>query len=115
LERVRRWYGLKVTGYVVMPEHVHLLISEPERNTLAVAIQMLKQITAQKLGPTQSRKPRDKGGAPTVHPTVLAHFIAFTCYHRYPHLGDPAVRDLGHQAKGSLGGASSGVLVKGRD
>jgi len=68
LERVRRWYGLNVTGYVVMPEHVHLLISEPERNTLAVAIQMLKQITAQKLGPTQSRKPRDKGGAPTVHP-----------------------------------------------
>jgi len=31
LERVRKWYGLYVTGYVVMPEHVHLLISEPER------------------------------------------------------------------------------------
>src|SRR3989442_8227407 len=29
LERVRKWYGLYVTGYVVMPEHVHLLISEP--------------------------------------------------------------------------------------
>ena len=27
LERVRKWYGLYVTGYVVMPEHVHLLIS----------------------------------------------------------------------------------------
>jgi putative transposase len=26
-----------------MPEHVHLLISEPERNSLAVAMQMLKQ------------------------------------------------------------------------
>jgi hypothetical protein len=34
-----------------MPEHVHLLVSEPERSTLAVAIQMLKQIVAQKLGP----------------------------------------------------------------
>jgi putative transposase len=32
-----------------MPEHVHLLISEPERGSLAVAIQMLKQITARKL------------------------------------------------------------------
>lgn len=32
-----------------MPEHVHLLISEPERSTLSVAIQMLKQITSQKL------------------------------------------------------------------
>ena len=44
LERVRRWYGCYLTGYVVMPEHVHLLISEPERSTLSVAIQMLKQM-----------------------------------------------------------------------
>lgn len=36
LERVRRWYGCFVTGYVVMPEHVHLLISEPERGKLSV-------------------------------------------------------------------------------
>ncbi len=49
LERVRRWYGFYVTGYVVMPEHVHLLVSEPERSSLAVAMQMLKQIVAQKL------------------------------------------------------------------
>ena len=32
LERVRRWYGCYIAGYVVMPEHVHLLISEPERS-----------------------------------------------------------------------------------
>jgi putative transposase len=37
LERTRRQYGFWVTGYVVMPEHVHLLVSEPERSTLAVA------------------------------------------------------------------------------
>jgi REP-associated tyrosine transposase len=49
LERVRNWYGCYVAGYVVMPEHVHLLISEPERNTLSVVIQMLKQITSHKL------------------------------------------------------------------
>ena len=48
LERVRRWYGCYVTGYVVMPEHVHLLTSEPERNTLSVVIQM---ITSHKLKP----------------------------------------------------------------
>jgi putative transposase len=29
LERVRRNYQLHVYGYVVMPEHVHLLLSEP--------------------------------------------------------------------------------------
>lgn len=49
LERVRRWYGFYVCGYVVMPEHVHLLISEPERRTLSVALQMLKQNTARHL------------------------------------------------------------------
>jgi putative transposase len=51
LERVRCWYGCYITGYVVMPEHVHLLISEPEGKTLSVVIQMLKQITSHKLKP----------------------------------------------------------------
>src|SRR5450755_192603 len=49
LERVRQWYGFYVCGYVVMPEHVHLLISEPERAALSVALQMLKQNTARQL------------------------------------------------------------------
>jgi putative transposase len=49
LETARRWYGFGVLGYVVMPEHVHLLLSEPERSTLAVALQMLKQRVSQKL------------------------------------------------------------------
>jgi putative transposase len=49
LERVRIWYGCSIAGYVVMPEHVHLLLSEPERSKLSVTIQMLKQITSQKL------------------------------------------------------------------
>jgi putative transposase len=51
LERVRSWYGCYITGYVVMPEHVHLLLSEPERNKLSLVIQMLKQITSRKLRP----------------------------------------------------------------
>ena len=42
LERVRRRYRLLVLGYVVMPEHVHLLVSEPQRATLSTAIQALK-------------------------------------------------------------------------
>ncbi len=32
-----------------MPEHVHLLLSEPERGSLAVVLQMLKQIVSCKL------------------------------------------------------------------
>lgn len=61
LERVRRWYGLCVFGYVAMPEHVHLLVSEPERSTLAVAIQMLKQITGQKAGTRSKGEYRETG------------------------------------------------------
>ena len=49
LERVRRWYGFYVCAYVVMPEHVHLLVSEPERARLSVALQMLKQNVAHQL------------------------------------------------------------------
>jgi len=49
LERVRQQYGLCVYGYVVMPEHVHLLVNETERGTLAQAMQSLKQGVARKL------------------------------------------------------------------
>jgi putative transposase len=49
LERVRGWYGFYVAGYVVMPEHVHLMITEPERASLAVALQMLKQNVSRQL------------------------------------------------------------------
>ena len=31
LEQVRRRYHFLVLGYVVMPEHVHLLMGEPQR------------------------------------------------------------------------------------
>ena len=43
LERVRRSFRLLVYGYVVMPEHVHLLLSEPQQDTLADALKSLKQ------------------------------------------------------------------------
>ena len=42
LERVRRRYRFVVLGYVVMREHVHLLVSEPQRETLSTTIQALK-------------------------------------------------------------------------
>ena len=42
LDRVRRRFRFVVLGYVVMPEQVHLLVSEPQRDTLSTAIQSLK-------------------------------------------------------------------------
>jgi putative transposase len=49
LETVRVRYGFVVAGYVLMPEHVHLLVGEPHRSSLSVAIQVLKQQTSRKL------------------------------------------------------------------
>jgi len=49
LEDSRGWYGFWVVGYVVMPEHVHLLVTEPERGGLALALQMLKQTVSRRV------------------------------------------------------------------
>ena len=49
LQRVRCRFRLRVYGYVVMPEHVHLLLSEPERQTLADALKSLKQGVSRRL------------------------------------------------------------------
>jgi putative transposase len=43
LESVRRRYRFVVVGYVVMPEHVHLLMGEPERGDPSVVMKALKQ------------------------------------------------------------------------
>jgi putative transposase len=42
LEQVRRRYRWAVLAYVVMPEHVHLLVGEPPERPLSTAIQALK-------------------------------------------------------------------------
>jgi REP element-mobilizing transposase RayT len=48
-EQVRQNYNLCVYGYVVMPEHVHMLVNEPEHGMLAQAMQSLKQSVARRL------------------------------------------------------------------
>jgi putative transposase len=42
LARMSLCYEFDVVGYVVMPEHVHLLVREPGNKSLAVALQALK-------------------------------------------------------------------------
>jgi putative transposase len=54
LERVRRSFQLRVYGYVVMPDHIHLLVSEPHLQTLADALKSLKQGVSRRLIADQS-------------------------------------------------------------
>ena len=54
MEQVRRRHGFAVVGYVVMPEHVHLLLSEPklsepERGDPSVVMKVLKPSFARQL------------------------------------------------------------------
>jgi putative transposase len=51
LEATRRRYSFEVLGYVVMPEHVHLLLSEPLEYEvpLSKAIQSLKLSVSKRL------------------------------------------------------------------
>jgi putative transposase len=49
LERVRISFDLCVYGYVVMPEHVHLLMGEADRKLLSDALKSLKQGVSRRL------------------------------------------------------------------
>jgi putative transposase len=55
LEHTRQCYRFVVVGYVVMPEHFHLLMSEPEVGTPSTVMQVLKQRTAHTLLPQRKR------------------------------------------------------------
>ena len=43
LEETRRQYRFVVHGYVIMPEHFHLLITEPEEDDPGVVMKVLKE------------------------------------------------------------------------
>ena len=56
LAEVRDRYGFALLGYVVMPNHIHLLISEPAKGTPSSVMQVLKQRVSRRL----RRKPWKK-------------------------------------------------------
>jgi putative transposase len=55
LDQVRSRFTFLLIGYVVMPEHVHLLVSEPKRGNPSRVLQVLKQKVSRSL-----RKPARK-------------------------------------------------------
>ena len=76
LERVRRRYRLVVIGYVVMPEHFHLLITEPQVGDPSVAMQALKLGFARRILAEMARTQVSKGarpGAPSSVENVSPH------------------------------------------
>ena len=62
LEKVQQRYQFVVVGYVVMPEHFHLLISEGEKANPSVVIQALKLGVARRILAARKRKRNEQQG-----------------------------------------------------
>jgi putative transposase len=107
LGKVRDELGFRLIGYVVMPEHVHLLISEPKQGTPSSALHKLKLPVSRKMrkrrrhrSAAQLRLPLEEG---TEQPRAFwqARFYDFNVYSRgkmkeklnYMH-ANPVIRKL---------------------
>lgn len=83
LEQVRRRYQFVVVGYVVMPEHFHLLMSEPQGHSPSTALQALKLGFARRVLAAQSRRQKSVQAAlfdPPPHPIWQARFYDFNVW-----------------------------------
>jgi putative transposase len=89
LGKMRERYGFLLVGYVVMPEHVHLLISESPKATPSTILQALKQRVSRDLRKTIHRVP----------PGQLA--LAFSAAgNQLPHFWQPRFYDFNvHSAR----------------
>jgi putative transposase len=86
LGRLRDEMGFHLISYVVMPEHVHLLLSEPERGTPSAVLQKLKLRVARKMrkrrrtvSAGQLRLPFEEQGEP-LRAFWQARFYDFNVY-----------------------------------
>ena len=75
LARVRKEYGLLLVGYVVMPNHVHLLMSEPKQGTPSTVLQMLKQRVSRKM--RKKKSPTPKGQLRIQFPKFVSELPSF--------------------------------------
>jgi len=49
LGRIRERYEFALVGYVIMPEHVHLLMGEPKRGTPSIVLQVVKERASRRI------------------------------------------------------------------
>jgi putative transposase len=61
LSEVRERYDFALLGYVVMPEHIHLLISEPRVGTPSTVMQVLKQCVSRAMRRKRRRRRAPSG------------------------------------------------------
>jgi len=74
LDEVRCRHAFRLVGYVVMPEHVHLLVSEPKKSTPSKVLQVLKQKVSRAL---RGRRKFVPGQLSLAFPRAAAGAVAF--------------------------------------
>ena len=74
LDEVRERHGFPLIGFVVMPEHVHLVISESGRKNPSKILQVLKQKVARALLRKKRRKNDAQLSLPFENATEEKHF-----------------------------------------
>jgi putative transposase len=82
LEEVRQRCRFVVLGYVVMPDHFHLLMTEPQIGDPSKAMQLVKQLYAQRVVPRTRRKRSDAENAARSEPLHIweARFYDFNVW-----------------------------------
>ena len=78
LEDARKKHRFVVLGYVVMPEHFHLLMTEPQLGDPSTAMQCLKQTYAQRVVPRRRWHDATKRAKPM--PIWQPRFYDFNVY-----------------------------------
>jgi putative transposase len=66
LAQLRDQMGFTLLGFVVMPEHVHLLLGEPPGGDLSVVVQKLKLRVARHLRPRKKWNADGRGERPVI-------------------------------------------------
>lgn len=75
LAEVRRKYRFRILGYVVMPEHVHLLVSEPAIGAPSTVMQVFKQRVSRRMrGNSRRNAPQLPLWKAPTHPGRLRGF-----------------------------------------
>ncbi len=73
LEHTRQTHRFDLHGYVLMPEHVPLLLSEPTHHTLATTLKILKQEFAKLLLSTEKSLPANPRSKTQNGPSAYKH------------------------------------------
>ncbi len=93
LEEMRNRFGVCIYGYVVMPEHVHLLLNEPPQGSLAEATHYLKLSFAKRVPRLRASGQSGRFWQARYYDRNVRDYEEFMIKLRYLH-GNPVKRGL---------------------